>query len=338
MRKSFPLVLAAVLILVSSPETLGSPNLSKVVIAHASMNTRTVFLWIAREQGFFAKYGVEAELILMSRGPVLIAALMAGDVQLGNAGGTAALGAAVGGADVKIIATFNSRFVNNLIARPEIKTPKDLQGKRYGVSSLGGTLWMGATLWLEHLGLDPRKNDIRFVVIGDQTLLVQALERGIIDVTALDSGGSRRMRQKGFSVLSDSSRVNLPILSQGIVVNRAWYRKYTQAAEDVMKGLIEGLAFTTAPQNKRVVIQTIMRHLRIQDPAVAEEGYQDIHVGLDRKPYPSLEGLKNIQRLAKIRDPRLADVKVENLIDDSLIRTLDESGFIDRTYSLYGMK
>jgi ABC-type nitrate/sulfonate/bicarbonate transport system substrate-binding protein len=64
---------------------------TKIVFAYASVVARTTFIWIAQEQGFFAKYGIDPQLILMSRGPVLIAALTSGDVQVGNTGGTAAL-------------------------------------------------------------------------------------------------------------------------------------------------------------------------------------------------------------------------------------------------------
>ena len=102
--------------------------------------------------------------------------------------------------------------------------------------------------------------------------------------------------------------------------------------------MIEGLAFTVAPANKPVVLKTLMKKLGVSDPAALEEGYQEILTGLDRKPYPSLEGMKNIQRLAKIREPRLANVAIENLVDDSLMRRLDASGFIDRAYGSYGVK
>ncbi len=337
MKKSVALVFAGILIL-AGHETRGAADLSKVVIAHASMNARTTFLWIAHEQGFFAKNGIQAQMILMSRGPILIAALGAGDVDIGFAGGTAALGAAAAGVDVKIVATFISRFMNNLVVRPGISSANDLCGKRYGVSSLGGTLWMGAMLWLEHLGLDTCRDRIRFLVIGDQTLLSQALEQGIIDVTALDTAFSRKLKEKGFSILGDFSRARLPIVSSGIVVKMSYIQEHRAILDNVLKALIQSLAFTLAPKNKVTVIQTFMRHLRISDPTIAEEGYQDMITGFDWKPYPSLEGLNNIQRLAKIRDPRLARIKAEDLIDSRVIRSLDESGFIDRSYSTHGGK
>jgi hypothetical protein len=76
----------------------------------------------------------------------------------------------------------------------------------------------------------------------------------------------------------------------------------------------------------------------VTDISALEEGYQEILTGLDRKPYPSLEGMKNIQRLAQSREPRLANIKVESIVDDSLMRTLDSTGFIDRVYGSYGVK
>jgi NitT/TauT family transport system substrate-binding protein len=311
---------------------------SKIVFAYASMVARTSFIWIAKDQGFFVKYGIDPELIFISRGPVLIAGLTSGDVQVGNTGGTAALNAAVGGVELKLIATFNSRWVNNVVARSGIQSPRDLARKRFGVSSFGGTQWMGTMLWLEHLGLDVQKDDIRFLVIGDQTLLAQGLENGTIDAANLDSSFSRKLKQKGFSVLTDATKVNLPIVSQGIVVTAEYLRKQSRVVEGVLQALIEGLAFTVAQVNKALVLKTLTKKLGVADRSALEEGYQEILSGLDRKPYPSLEGMKNIQRLLQSREPRLTSIKLENIVDDELMRKLDSSGFIDRVYRGYGIK
>jgi hypothetical protein len=102
--------------------------------------------------------------------------------------------------------------------------------------------------------------------------------------------------------------------------------------------LIEGLAFTVAPVNKSLVLKTLVKKLAVTDPSALEEGYQEILTSLDRKPYPSLDGMQNIKRLAKQREPRLAKINVESIVDDSLMRRLDSSGFIDRVYRNYGSK
>ena len=332
------ILLCSIILLGSAKETPAAPASAKIVLAYASMVARTCFIWIAKDQGFFAKYGLDPELVLISRGPVLIAGLTSGGVAVGNTGGTAALNAAVGGIELKLVATFNSRWINNLVARPGIQSAKDLSKKRFGLSSLGGTQWMGTLLWLEHLGLDAQKDDIRFLVVGDQTLLAQALENGIIDAASLDSAFSRKFKQKGFSVLTDSSKINLPIVSQGIVVTGEYLHKQSRIVEGALRALIEGLAFTVAPANKAFVLKTLTNKLGVTDPSVLEEGYQEILTGLDRKPYPSLAGMKNIQRLMNLREPRVANINIESIVDNSLMEKLDSSGFIDQVYRSYGIK
>jgi hypothetical protein len=80
-----------------------------------------------------------------------------------------------------------------------------------------------------------------------------------------------------------------------------------------------------------------MRRLKA-DQNSAEEGYEDMLRALDRKPFPSLEGLRNAQRLMKLRNPKLGELKVENIIDGRIMRKLEESGFIDAAYTAQGLK
>src|SRR5580765_3448657 len=158
---------------------------TKMIVAYASISPRVAPLWAAQEQGFFKKNGIEAELIFVRGAPTLVAALTSGDMQIGYTGGTAVLGASVAGVDLKILAVLTNRVTYDLVARPNIKTTEELRGKRFGVTSIGGTLWMAAVLGLEHVGIDPLRDDILFLVIGDQVVITQALEDGRIDATVV---------------------------------------------------------------------------------------------------------------------------------------------------------
>jgi hypothetical protein len=62
------------------------------------------------------------------------------------------------------------------------------------------------------------------------------------------------------------------------------------------------------------VLATITKRLKLADASVAEDGYQDVINGVERKPYPTAEGLRNIQRLMKIRIRVSGNLKVEDLI------------------------
>ena len=99
----------------------------KIIIAHAAMNARVAPLWIAQEQGFFAKNGLATNAIFIRQAPILVVALTAGDVQVGYTGGTSAMAAAIGGADLKLVATLTNWLNYDLVAAPSIKSAPDLQ-------------------------------------------------------------------------------------------------------------------------------------------------------------------------------------------------------------------
>jgi len=323
--------------LLIGPVSHAAAPLTKMVVAYASISPRVAPLWVAQEFGFFKKNGIEAELVFVRGAPTLVAALTSGDMDAGYTGGTAVLGAAAGGIDLKILAVMTNRVTYELVARPGIKSAEDLRGKRFGVTSIGGTLWMGGVLGLEKLGIDSQKDDIRFLVIGDQNELGQALELNRIDATVLDVVFTKRLREKGYPVLAEFHKGNLPITSSSIVARGAYLQKNPQLFEGFMRALMESIAFVFGPSNKPAVLKVLQRHLRVNERE-AEEGFTDIALGLDKKPFPSMEGLRNIQRLMKQRNPKLGDIKVESLVDDSILRRLETSGYIDQLFATYGVK
>jgi NitT/TauT family transport system substrate-binding protein len=310
---------------------------TKMIVAYASISPRVAPLWAAQEQGFFRKNGIEAELIFVRGAPTLVAALTSGDMDIGYTGGTAVLGASAAGIDLKILAVLTNRVTYDLVARPGIKSAEELRGKLFGVTSIGGTLWMGAVLGLERLGIDTNRDDIRFLVIGDQVILSQALEDGRIDATVVDIVFSKRLREKGFPILAEFHKTNLPITSTSVVARGAYIQKNPRLMENFMKAMLEGMAFVLGPVNKAATLKILQRRLRVSEKE-AEEGFADIALGMDKKPYPSMDGLRNIHRLMKLRNPKLANTKVEDLVDDQILRRLDESGFIDKLFAAHGVK
>ena len=80
-----------------------------------------------------------------------------------------------------------------------------------------------------------------------------------------------------------------------------------------------------------------MRLFNLTDPEAAERSYKSL-AGLSRKPYPAIERLKSVQKVMAIHDPKVLDVRVEDLLEDHFVRKLDEGGVIDRLYSSHGLK
>jgi ABC-type nitrate/sulfonate/bicarbonate transport system substrate-binding protein len=304
---------------------------TKVSISHIVIGPNQVPLWIAHEQGLFAKHGTDVQLLHET---------VTGDFQFRVFGTPATIAAVAAGRDLKVLVSLNSgRITSHLMTRPDVKTPDDLRGQRFGVTRIGTGFWIFSILALEHLGLDPKRDRINFVEVGgDVPRLVQALETGEIDAAMLDPAQGTQLRAKGFSLLLDMSAVNSSAVQQALVVNGAYLRENPELVEKVVAGLVEGIAFSLSPANKDTVLKTLMAHLNITVPAAAESGYQAFLARVNRKPYGSAAALRNVQRVMALNDPKVLNVNVEDLVEDRFVRKLDESGVIDRLYSAYGVK
>jgi ABC-type nitrate/sulfonate/bicarbonate transport system substrate-binding protein len=337
--KPFALVVVMTLLLLAwvIDEARGAAAPSKNVVGYATFTARIVPLWLAQEQGFFTKYGIEVEPVFIRGAPTLVAGLAAGSMHIGRTGGSAMLAAVAGGHDFKVVAAFNTRNTYDLVVRPQIKRAEDLRGKTFGITSIGGTSWMGVILWLEHLGLDEKRDNIRFQVIGDQSVQVQCVDAGLCDAVAVDGVYTKQAKSRGLSVLGEYHQLKSLLIGQSMVVPSMMLQQRPDVAEAYLKGEIEALVFSLAPKNKPVVLKTLSKWLKV-NAAGAEDAYIDLVNGVDRKPFAILEGLRNAQRLLRTRNPKVGEVKAEDVIDNRLMKRLDDSGFIDKLYASYGVK
>jgi NitT/TauT family transport system substrate-binding protein len=323
----------AVLIVIIPASALAAAAPDLVIIGTASVTSSALSLWIAREQGFFQKYGVEARTILIPGGQSLISSLMAGHIHLLFTTGVPVLSAVAQGTDIKMVTSTSNRLSWKLMAKPQIRKAQDLRGKRIGVQSLVGSTWMNSMLALEALGLEPKRDNISFLPTGDPPTMSQALEVGRIDAAVLDPALSRKLVNKGFSLVVDLAQENVffPGLCFGAM--QAYIDQHAPIVEKLVTALTESIAFILAPANKPVVLKSLVKNLRLGEPSLAEEGYHDQMLLLIRKPYPSLEGLRSAQRLMALQSPKIASLKIEEIVDPRFVQKLDKSGFIDRLYA-----
>ncbi len=324
-------IVAAVSSLVVEKPATASP-LRRVVISYAAADSPILPLWMSKEKNYFQKYGIDPQLVQVRGAPVNIAALSSGDAQFVCTNGSVALSAAAAGLDVVILATLMNNLNYDFVASPVIKKAADLKGKTVGVQSIGGGVWIGTMLALEHLGLDPQRDGIKILVVGDMLVLAQALETGKIDASVLIRTFSRPLRAKGFSLLADLYKDKIPVMRYALMSRRSFVRANPQLAEDVLKAVIEGIAYIWNPANKQETAKILFKQLRLANFSDAEEAREEVVPTIDRKAHPIPEGLRNIQRLLAPRNPKVGALNADALIDGTFIRALDRSGFLDEIY------
>jgi len=288
-------------------------------------------VWVARERGLFKKYGVDMQFILMPRNPLAIAALVAGEIDAAIIGPGHLVNAGLSGAEVVGIANFNQKLDFRLNTRPEIKKPEDLRGKRIAVSGPGSTSHLVSMLALQGLSIDPAK--ITFLTIpGTEMNRRLALESGSVDATTLRGAMGEVYANKGYTLLYNLKSAGVTLPQNMLVTTRRTAATKPQVIEGYLKATIEAIAMIAEPANKELVNRLLAANLRLSNPADVEESYQAVVTNYERAPHTSVEGMKRLQKLLIQLNPKIAEVRVETLIDNSFMNKLESSGFIQGLY------
>jgi ABC-type nitrate/sulfonate/bicarbonate transport system substrate-binding protein len=302
----------------------------KAVITYASVNERTVgALLVAENQGFFGKQNLDVKLVNVRSGPVALAALAAGESQFHTGSSTGStLGAVAGGLDVVFVAGLVNRLTGTLVVVPTIKTPSDLKGKRLGVQSIGGGIWMNTMLTLDHWGLDPKRDGISFRIIGDEPVLAQSIASGIIDGAYLSYTFASVLRRQGYRILADLAQLDISYQSTGLLARRSFVQSSPDVVEKVLRGLIGAIAFIQNPGNKSAVMRSLAKGLRLEKVEDTAEGYEVMRTLYERRIYPNVTGIRNVIRLLAPTNEKIARLRAEDIVDDRIVRKLEQEGLL----------
>jgi NitT/TauT family transport system substrate-binding protein len=256
-----------------------------------------------------------------------MAALASGETQfhVGSATGTS-IGAMAGGLDLAFIAGLINKLDGTFVVNQSIRTPADLRGKKIGVQSIGGGVWMFSMLAFEHWGLNPERDNIQFRLIGDQSVIAQALTQNIIDGAYLGYTFGAQLERQGYRVLADLATLGIPYQGLGVMARRSLVDRSPDVAERALRAMVESIAYINNPANKQSVMRSLAKDLRLAKIEDAESGYEQMRNLYDRKIYPNVDGLKNVVRLLAASSEPLRRLKVENIVDDRIVRKLEKEG------------
>jgi NitT/TauT family transport system substrate-binding protein len=305
-----------------------------IKIAYSGVSAAGTPVWLAKEEGIFAKHGLEADLVAVRSAPLQVTALVSNEVQFVRGSVSSMLTAAAQGAKLKILLSlFAERASYDFLTSPSITRPADLKGKKIGVQDFSGLLWTLTMLSLREMGLDPQRDNISIQAIGDSTVIAQSLATGIIDAAALDKLQSVRLQGLGVKVLLDLSRIAFP--SSPFMGAEAFIDKNPQTIEKFIKALIESSTIMRAQKERGLAV--LQRHIKT-DRALAEIGYKNLLEDLTAYTFTSVKGLKTVQEIVALRDPKIAKYNVEDLLDQRVLRKVVESGYVEEIERRYKIR
>jgi NitT/TauT family transport system substrate-binding protein len=290
-------------------------------------------MWVARERGLFKKHGLDMQYVVIPRSPLAIAAIMAGEVDAAIIGPGHLINSASTGSDLVGIANFFQQLDYRLTARPEIKRPEDLRGKRIAISGPGATSHLVTMLAMQGINIDITQAKITLLTIpGTELNRRLAMESGSVESTTLRGAIGDLYANKGYTTVYNLKSAGVTLPQSVLVTSRRTIANKPQVIEGYLKAMIEAIAVTVDPANKESVIRAIGTNLRLTNLADAEEAYHAVTQSIDRVPYFQLESLRRLHRLLIQVNPSVASVRVETAIENGLIAKLESSGFIQSVY------
>ena len=335
-KNSVPIIRIGVLILLTVMFDHALPGRlaaqTRTNLAGSVTSESMTALWVARDRGLFKKHGIDMQYILMPRNPLAIAALLAGEIDAAIVGPGHVINAGSSGADVIGIANLIQKLDYRLVARPEIKNKEDLRAKRIAISGPGSTSHLVTMLALQGIGIDSTQARIAYLTIpGTEMNRRLALETGGVDATGLRGAVGDLYGNKGYTVLYNFKTTGLTLPQNMLVTTRRIAAAKPQVIEAYLKTMIEAIAVTFDPANKDLVTRLLASNLHLS-PADAEESYQAVINSYERVPQTNLEGMRRLHKLLLQINPKMGDVRVENVIDNSFMNKLETSGYIQSVY------
>jgi len=303
-------------------------------IAYSGVSASGTPVWLAKEEGIFTKHGLEADLVAVRSAPIQVSALVSNEVQFVRGSASSMLSAAAQGAKLKIILSlFAERASYNFLVGPSITKPSDLRGKKVGVQDFSGLLWSLTMLSLRDMGLDPQRDNISIQAIGDSTVIAQSLASGLIDGAALDKLQSARLQTLGVKTLLDLSKIALP--SSPFMCAESFVQKNPQTIENFVKAMIEASAFMRANHERGIAL--LQKYIKV-DRQLAELGYKFLLNDLTSYTFVTPKGLKTAQDIIALRDPKIRNFNIEELLDQRILAKVVKSGYVEEIERKYKLR
>ncbi len=332
MRKTMMLMLVAFMMLWLAPAR-ADQHAAELLVGQTFVNAVPVGFWVGQERGLFKKYGVDVKIVQFRGNPIGTQALLTGAIPVLMAGPHSAVAARAGGADLIEFATVAPTMPYLLVTRKEIKSAEGLKGKIVGVSGTGlSASYIGVILGLKHLGLDPKRDRITLISAGNEVERQIALGQNGIQATVFDRLYLPMIEKDGFPILADLGALNIPWEHDVLLSTSKFLKQSPQTVEALLKGLLEANAFILNPANKESVKKTLVKNLgpKMGDGTAAYEQVTSLWV--KARPYPNRKGIQSIIEEVKNINPSVGKLNVDEFVDESILKKLDQSGFIDGLY------
>ena len=301
----------------AAPITVGYPQLSG-----GSMP-----LWVLAENHLDQRYGVDVKPIYIAGGAILTHSLIAGDVTIALTGG-AVVGAILGGADLTYVGIGLSTYGFTVYARPEIKDISDLRGKVFGVITKGASSDHAAIALFKRYGIRYGQ-DVQILYFARQGDLLASLQKGIISGGVFSSPTTVMAKRLGFKKLVDIASFKYPYPHNAIATRKSLIRQNPEMVKGFLKAYLASIKIIH--EQPEIAKKALADFLGSKDPEMIDDSYDSLKDLFLKVPYMPEEAIRTVLSLSD--NPKAATANPKDFYDNSLLKELDDSGFVKELYS-----
>jgi NitT/TauT family transport system substrate-binding protein len=277
-------------------------------------------MFMAQQEGLFKKNGLEVELIHIPSSSRGIQAILAGEISFSFMDGSNAVQANLKGANLLLVAGATNRQVFSLMAKPEIKRIADLKGKKIGITRVGSSTHTSALYALSSGGL--KTNDYQLLPLLEVPNIFTALAAGQIDAGVVSPPTNARAKRAGFVELMNVAKEGPEFVSVAVGTSRTYIRANEDIVRRVVRSYAEGVqVFKT---NKAAALKMIQNQLKVKEPDIQEDTYNQFREYLEYPPYVSRKGMEAVLAEIAEKDPAARSAKPDDFLDMRFVAELDK--------------
>jgi ABC-type nitrate/sulfonate/bicarbonate transport system substrate-binding protein len=299
---------------------------SKLRVGYGAVTATMAPLWAADNKGFFKKYGIDAELIYLAGGSRIALAVESDSIQLGRFSVNAGVEARLAGGDIVTIGSFYDIYYFQIFGKPTLRGPADLKGKVIAASTPGSASDYGIREALESFGLS--ENAYKIIYSGGTEARVHALQQGLADAAIISPPNGLIAQKLGFKELVNLMDMKIPFGYAGIAAKESWIRQNRDTLRNFFKAYLEALAILR--RDSEYALAIISKFSRLNDREILMESYRTSIPQMSERPYVKREIIEKALKVSKKEAARRAEP--EKFYDNSVIRELEESGFINSVF------
>ncbi|HET8562547.1 MAG TPA: ABC transporter substrate-binding protein, partial [Candidatus Binatia bacterium] len=286
------------LIFGAGPATLIAQD--RMMISYAGFGGFQAPVWAAKDFGYFDKYGLNTDLVMIPGSARGTQALLAGSTHFAQIDGTALITAINQGADLVLVGASLNKFPFSLVVQKNIRKPTDLVGKKVGIVAFGGAHEVSLVLALKEWNI--ARQSVTLLASGPAANRLVALSSGALDATLLAPPETGEAARMGLHTLAHMTDLKAAAFPMNVIATR---RSFLEKNRDVVKRFLQAYSEGTYQfvTNKEKALGIYNKRLKQKNPAVVEETYQYFAATFSFPPRVSLDGMRVAIEMIAQRTP-----------------------------------